>query len=198
MREDAPLPDVTVAANSRTARLRVIRRELERLEPGLRVLAEDVLAHRSRIDFVASDAHKGAIAVVVAEPEAGSHVLATALAHRSWLLDHVSDWLKFAPELAIDASAPIRVWVIAADFEPELIAAAGALPDGWIEFWRALDGARGAAPHCSLLAVPIPHRNGTLRRPGLQSDGKLAASRFRSGLTARDLGLTDEEVAQFE
>lgn len=176
----------------------MIRREMERLEPGLRVLAEDVLAHRSRIDFVASDAGQRAVAVLVAEPELGGRALATALAHRIWLLDHIADWLKLAPELALDAKAPVRAWLIAADFDAELIAAASALPDRWIEFWRVLEISRGDVSHCQLLPVPIPCRNGGLRSAGASPVPGADLPRFRTGLTARDLGLSDEEIAQFE
>jgi hypothetical protein len=197
-RGDARLPDATNISSSRPHRLRTIRREIERLEPGLRILAEDVLAHRSRIDLVASDARRRAVAVLVAEPEIGSRAIATVLAHRSWLLDHIADWLKFAPGLAIDAKAPVRAWVIAADFDPELIAAASALPDRWIELWRILEISRGDALHCHLLAVPIPHRTGVLRSTDAAPDRNAALPRFRTGLTARELGLSDEEVAQFE
>ena len=197
--EGAPLPDVIAPPASRNARIRTLRRELERLEPGLRVLAEDVLAQSSRIDLVATDGRRRVVAVAFAEPDGGSRALTTALAHRSWLADHVADWLKIAPDLGIDATAAVRTLLIATDFDPELVAAVAVLPAGWIELVRLVEIARGGQVHSELMPHAVPRRNGA--DPGAGAIGQRATAalpRFRTGLTARELGLSDEEIAQFE
>jgi len=199
MREAAPLPDAIAPPVSRTERIRTLRRELERLEPDLRVLAEDVLASSSRIDLVATDGRRRVVAVMFAEPDGGSRALTTALAHRSWLADHLADWLKIAPDLAIDATSAVRTLLIATDFDPELIAAVTGLPGGWIELVQLVEIARAGQLHSELVPRAVPRRNGS--DPGAGAIGRRttgAQPRFRTGLTARELGLSDEEIAQFE
>jgi hypothetical protein len=184
---------------SRTERTRTLRRELERLEPGVRVLAEGVLAQSSRIDLVATDGRRRVVAATFAEPGDGSRALTTALAHRSWLTDHVPDWLKLASDLAIDATAAVRTLLIATDFEPELLAAVAVLPAGWVELVELVEIARGDQVHSELVPHPVPRRNDAdLPARVVGQHGSAALPRFRTGLTPRELGLSDEEIAQFD
>lgn len=198
-REGAPLPEPASLPPSRTERTRLLRRELERLEPGLRVIAEDVLAQSSRIDVIGADGRRRVVAAIVAEGDAVDRALTLALAHRSWLIDHVPDWPKLAPDLPIDATAGVRTLLVAPEFDPELVAAVAALPTGWIELVRLVEIARGGQVHGELVRHPVLRRNGAdPDRPAGSQRRAGAAARFRTGLTARDLGLSDEEIAQFD
>lgn len=193
------MPEPVSLPPSRTERTRTLRRELERLEPGLRVIAEDVLAQSSRIDLIATDGRRRVVAVVVDEGEAVDRALTRALAHRSWLIDHVPDWPKLAPDLPIDATAGVRILLIAPGFDSELVTAVAALPTGWIELVRFIEIARGVQVHGELVRQPVLRRNGAdPDRPAGSQRRADAAARFRTGLTARDLGLSDEEIAQFD
>lgn len=175
-----------------------MRREIERLEPSLRIVAEDVLTVSARIDLVGVDRQRRLIGVAIAETGREGTLLTGALAHRRWLTDHVADWLKIAPDLGADPAAPPRILLVAPGFDGEALAAAAALPEGWIELVRIVE--TGAADQrwtwLERLPVPAPRRgDGATRRSGRPED---LLPPFRSGLTAQDLGLSDEESAHFD
>jgi hypothetical protein len=190
---------------SAVERRRAIRRELERGAEPLRVVAEDVLALHSRIDLVALDARGRAVAVVIGTAGDDPGLLGRALAHRVWLQTHLPDWLKIAPDLGADPQAPAAALVIAPSFDPETVAAAASLPEGWLELARAHSAeprAHSAEPRAlgTWLLERGLHR--TRPRPP-RSDGRTTESAselppFRSGLTPQEIGLTREETAAFE
>jgi hypothetical protein len=195
MRGSAPLSDGG-AASSSAERRRVVRRELERLEPAFRIVAEDVLALSTRIDLVAIDRRRRVAAVTIAGAGRDGSELATALAHRRWLADHVPDWLKIAPDLGFDPAAPIRSLLVAPEFDAETLAAAAVLPDGWIELLRAIEAGRGDDRRTWLEPVPRP---GSAPHPPAGTDGRGARlPQFRSGLSPEDLSLSDDERAHFD
>lgn len=194
------MPELTRANRGSEERRRAVRLSLEQLEPGLRIVAEDVLALNTRIDLVAVDAHRRAAAIVIAEPGAEARALTLALAHRDWLRAHLPDWLKLAPELGADPGGAVRSLLIAASFEPETFAAAEALPTGWIELMR-IRGLDDAVP-CPVGLESIGPRQFDARpvTPAPTAGGRAAGSlpAFRSGLTPEDLGLTTDESSEFD
>lgn len=196
MRGRAPLTEPAASHGGRTARRRQTRLALERLEPGLRVVAEDVLAFATRIDLVAVDALRRPVVVSLAEPGREDAHLATALAQRHWLSAHLADWLKIAPELGCDATAPVRTLLVAPSFGDETRGAVAGLPAGWVELLRAVEPLHGDDRPGWLERVAA--------RPALGADGRGAAGPdgggpvFRSGLTHHDLALSDAEAALFE
>ncbi|MCH2186921.1 hypothetical protein MK280_13730 [Myxococcota bacterium] len=166
------------------ARRHALRKALERLEPSLRIVAEDVLALASRIDLVAVDRHGRIVVIVLAEAGEDDSAVTRALAHREWLIEHLPDWLQIAPGLGANLSAGVRAMVVAPDFLPETLLAVGALPRGWVELLRTTE--RGI-PSPSNSARPHPGR-------GQPSPGLV----FRSGLSAADLQVDEEESKEFE
>jgi hypothetical protein len=190
------LTDPTASPALRAARRRAVRLALERLEPGLRIVAEDVLAFATRIDLVGVDALRRPVAVSLAEPGREDAHLATALAHRHWLASHLADWLKIAPELGCDATAPVRSLLVAPSFGDETRGAVAGLPPGWVELLRAVEPLRGDDRPGWLERV--------VTRPAVGADGRHPAGSdgggpvFRSGLTQHDLALSDAETALFE
>lgn len=186
------------AASSSAERRREVRRELERLEPAFRVVAEDVLALSTRIDLVAIDRRRRVAAVTIAGPGRDGSQLASALAHRRWLTDHVADWLKIAPDLGLDPAAPIRSLLIAPEFDAETLAAAAVLPDGWIELLRAIEAGRDDDRRTWLEPVPCPGSRPATGQPAPTDGRGPRLPQFRSGLSPEDLSLSDDERAHFD
>jgi len=191
------LPEPVRADASPDERRRALRAALERLEPSLRVVAEDVLALRSRIDLVAVDGQRRIVGVVVAERGDDARALTRALAQREWLREHVPDWLKIAPELGADVAACVRAVVVASEFDPETVAAAAALPGGWLALLRSGDPGDAGDLQSHLERVDQRGGDGRARSAGA-TRGEAGLPAFRSGLSSQDLGLSDEEARHFE
>lgn len=173
-----------LSSSPAAARRRALRRALERLDPSLKIVAEDVLALESRIDLVAVDGQRRIVAILLAEVGEDGPALTRALAHREWLIQRLPDWLQIAPSLGADISAGVRALVVAPAFLPETLLAVGALPHGWVELLRTSE--REIAEPSS----PLPskkHRS--------QPDTALV---FRSGLSAEDLQVDEEELKEFD
>ena len=165
-------------------RRRALRKALKRLDPGLRIVAEDVLALESRIDLVAVDGQRRIVAILLAEVGEDGPALTRALAHREWLMQRLPDWLQIAPSLGADPSAGVRALVVAAAFLPETLLAVGALPRGWVELLRTTE--RDISESFS----PPPAHQGRAQ----PSAGRV----FRSGLSAEDFQVDEEELKEFD
>ena len=189
MLESSPVPE-SVTPNSRAHRRRALRQALGRLEPSLRIVAEDVLALQSRIDWVAVDDQHRIVAILLVNREEDAAGFSRALAHRQWLLEHLPDWLQLAPDLGANPSAGARAILVAPSFLPETIAAAGALPADWIQLLRTNE----AGPTVSTTAADTDTEFSQSLGPVLQDH----RADFRSGLSSRDLEMTDEEAKEFE
>jgi len=163
--------------------------------PGFRALATDLLADSSRIDvFGVTD---DGVAVLALIGDAGDDLvlLARALAQREWLAPRLADWLKLAPDLGLRSGEPVRAVVLCPSFGPEVRAALRSLEPGAVELvaWRFLRNGSDADLLLDPLC-PAPASPGPAVRPGeLESP-----SSFRTGLSERDLGLSDAERAEFE
>ena len=112
-----------------------LRRQLARLAPSLRVVAHDVLAESSRIDVVAIDAQRAAIAVFDAEGD-DLATFTRALASAAWLEARLPDWCQIAPDLKIDTTTAVRALLVANSFAPETLAAARRLGTARIALLR--------------------------------------------------------------
>ena len=169
------------------ARRGALRKALERLDPTLRIVAEDVLALESRIDLVAVDGQRRIVAIVLAEVGEDGHAVTRALAHRDWLAQHLPDWLQISPGLGADISAGARALVVASSFLPETLAAVGSLPAGWVELLRTTerDLPRGRAEGPSVARSQGRHES-------------RATMVFRSGLSTEDLQVSEEESKEFD
>ena len=151
-----------------------LRRQLARLAPSLRVVAHDVLAESSRIDVVAIDAQRAAIAVFDAEGD-DLATFTRALASAAWLEARLPDWCQIAPDLKIDT---IPSGCLSLDLAPETLAAARRLGTARIALLRP------NAP----VSRTLLH---SARPPAPQRPPARPRKPFRTGLTDADLGFDE-------
>ena len=169
-------------------------RSLASLEPGLRVLAEDVLGLETSLDFVGADASGRLVLVLVAEPGRELEAIADALAQSCFLAPRVKDWRKLAPELPVDPERGVRALVVAPEFCARACAAAEALGPDRLELVRSRPASSDAVGELELRRVaerPAEHR----AQPAAPRWAGEAESAFRSGLSDADLGLCPAERA---
>ncbi len=191
----SPLPDLSLtSAPPRSELLRQLRLALPEAHPGLRLVAEGILAGDSRIDFVGIDPEGRVNLVLVGDQEDGLALLGRALAQRDWVAARLGDWLQLAPALGIRPEAGIGLVLMAPGFTPETDAAARSL---------------GAASPQLTVYRCVRHAAGvdTLLEPGARSTAPAepaaeptptVVARFRTGLSDADLGLSPEERSEFE
>ena len=161
-----------------------LRRRLAELAPSLRPVAEDVLTDASRIDVVALDDEGSAVAVFDAEGD-DLATFTRALAATAWLEEHLPDWCQIAPDLGIDASAPVRALLVASAFEPETRAAARLVGSQPIVLLEA-----GAPKRQRPNPATPPDRPRSTTSP---REARAGSPRhlFRTGLTDADLGVPE-------
>ena len=169
---------------------RLVAQALTRWVPGWTLLAEDLLGADARIDLLGCDATgRATIALLGLEPRSDLALVASGLAQRDWLAARLPGLAQLAAGAGLDPEAGTRVLLLAPEFRPTALAAAGAATDLEplrLRFVR-VDGGEIAAllePGEGGLAVSAPRPNG--------------AAGFRSGLSAEDLDLTLEEIAELE
>lgn len=172
---------------------RAVRERLRDLDPTLEPLAEDLLGESGRIDCLARDGRGRAVVVLIGADGDDDRLLTHALAQRAWVAARVGDWLKLAPQLALQADETPACWLLAPTFSAVTRAAWRALGDpslrlarfGWrtvgeqLQLW--LDPCGEAAPA------------GSAEAPGNEQDRRPARGIFRSGLAEADLGVSDAE-----
>lgn len=170
----------------RSELLREIRARLPSAAPGVRIVAEQMLAEESRIDFVGVDADGAVHLVLIGEKGSDLALVALGLAQRAWVEARLPDWLQLAPELGLRPAAGVRLLLLCPAFGPESRSAARALGK--------------AAP--SLVRYRFIRNGGgqeTLLEPldGRPADPsgspEPASSVFRTGLTDATLELSAEE-----
>jgi hypothetical protein len=171
-----------------------LRQGLAKLEPGLRVLAEDVLGLETSLDLVGADASGRLVLVLVAEPGRELEAIADALAQSCFLAPRVKDWRKLAPELPLDPERGVRALVVSPDFCARARAAAEAIGRERIELVRSRPATHDGAGELELrrategAAQPLAERSP--RWPAGEGE-----SAFRTGLGDADLGLCPAERA---
>ena len=159
-----------------------LRSDLEKLEPGLHVLAEDVLGLDRRVDFVACDAQGRLVIGLLPTQGRELEAVADALAQLEFLAPRVGDWKKLSPDLPLDPGAPARALLLATDFPLRARAAARAAGHGRVELVLRRSG-------------HLVRRLGEARpRPAERKPAAAIRPRsgFRTGLRDEDLGLTPE------
>ena len=172
-----------------------LRRRLSELVPSLRPIAEDVLTDASRIDVVALDDEGSTVAVFDAEGD-DLATFTRALAATAWLEEHLPDWCQIAPELGIDASAPVRALLVANAFETETRAAARLVGSQPVVLLEAGAPSRPRRDSATPLARPGSARRLSAPTPS-QREPAAPRSRhpFRTGLTDSDLGVSEASPA---
>jgi hypothetical protein len=159
-----------------------LRNDLEKLEPGLRILAGDVLGLDRRLEYVAADRQGRLVVCLQAAPGRELEAVADALAQIEFLIPRVADWKKLSPDLPLDPSAPARALLVAADFPLRARAASRSAGAGRVELVLRRSGhqvRRLSRPKRKTAPTPPPR------------------SSFRTGLRDEDLGLTPEERVEF-
>ena len=185
MAEPVPCP-----APPRAELLRLVGARLAEPWPALRVIAEELLAAETAIDWVAADARGAAVAVLVGEAGRDVESVARALAHRAWLEPRLRAWVQLAAPGGLRPEAGVRALVLCPVFGAEAIAAASA-GGGAVSLgvYRCLRD--GAGMHVLLEPVGrAPDAAG--REPAALPEP------FRTRLTDRDLGLPDDERSEVE
>ena len=165
-------------------------------EPPLRILAEDVLGADSRIDLVAADPSGHVVLVLIGDEGEDGALLTRGLAQRAWVRPRLADWLKLGPQLEIQAQAPVQVVLLCPSFSPETRVAAEDLGAGALQLYtcRNIRHAGGAIALVERIS-PLPARVANLP---IGEPEPPPAARFRSGLSEEDLGLSAEEIHDFD
>lgn len=189
-----PLSD-RLPPSTRTERRQAIRRQLETIVPGLRLVADDVLAEASTVDLVGVDSHGRAVLVLIADHGEDLASFTRALAARAWVNLRVRDWAQLAPALKLRPAAGVRALLVCSSFDPDTAAAALSLGSEGIELVRydAGPGEHGSPGRIEFVSSrQVRGRSAAV--PRLQGE----ASTFRSGLDEEDLGLSPEEIREFD
>lgn len=176
--------------------LRDAIRRAEPFEPKLRILAEDVLGGDTYIDFIAVDPDGRVLLVLIGEEGEDQGLLTQALAERAFVRPRLRDWLQLAPNLGVSATAPVVALLLCPEFSSETRAAAADLgPDvvGLSGLRCIQNGSEVAVLLEPLRLASMPAR----RQPAVEATPERPA-RFRSGLSSDDLGLTQQEIREFQ
>jgi hypothetical protein len=192
-----------VAALPRRELRKALRRP-QAFSPPLRVLAEDVLGADSSIDLVAVDPSGRVVLVLIGEEGEDAALLTRALAQRAWVRPRIRDWLQLGPNLEISASAPVVALLLCPSFSPATRAAVNDLGSDFalLSSFRCIRNGATA----TVLVEPLEGDRKTEDRSAPDSNDRRPvgetrsgrSSRFRSGLSEADLGLTPEETREFQ
>ena len=188
------MPDLALTSPPpRTELLRQLRTRIHAAAPELRLIAQELLAAGSPIDFVAVDPQGDVTLLLVGGPGEDLELVARGLAQRAWVVPRVRDWLQLAPELGVRPGAGVRLILLSPGFSAESIGACQALGDAAPALWTYLCVRNGAGVD-TLVEV--------LEAPAHRSDSAPAAPdgapTFRTGLSEADLGLSPAERREFE
>jgi hypothetical protein len=173
---------------------REISQQLPQLDPGLRLVAEDVMGLASPIDLVAIGARGEVVLLLLAlEGENDAALLTRCLAQRAWLTPRVRDWAKLAPELELSTEAPVRAILLAPAFGAETRAAAASLRSGVVQLVRYVSIRAGGQRGLLLEPIAGESRNQGRHTPGLGNrnspEMRSTLPGFRSHLSDSDLGV---------
>jgi hypothetical protein len=192
MLERLPLPELRPAQPPpRSELLARLASRLHLVIPEFRPVAEDLLADVSRMDVFGVGGDGSPVLALLGDAGDDLTLVARALAQREWLAPRVDDWLKLAPDLGLRPGASVQAIVLCPEFGPEARAAVRGLEPGTVRLvaWRYLRNGSDAG----LLLENI-----TTGPARTRSAPPHPAAGFRTGLAESDLGLSDEERADFE
>jgi hypothetical protein len=175
-----------------------VRTRLGEPWPALRLLAEDLLAAETAIDWVGVDAQGSAVAVLVGEAGRDLELVARALAHLAWLGPRLRGFLQLSQSGAgVRPEAPVRALALCAAFGAEAVAAAAAAPGGALSLGVLRCLRDGAGLHVlvePLLPAPSPLRPAA----GGPAPEAARSEPFRTSLTDADLDLAGDARAEPE
>jgi len=213
------LPDLRlITPPPREPLLRGLRLRLRDVVPGWRPLAEGLLGAESRIDFVGLEPGGRVVIVLVGEAGEDLELVSQGLAQAEWVKARLGDWLQLAPELPVRSESGVRAQLLCSSFRPQARAAARALGSSriglatyrWVENGSKLEplveillddeDASGVPQEPAAIQPDLPRDAANRTEPQQQPDTTQddALPSFRSNLVDEDLGLTPEELAEFE
>ena len=167
-----------------------LRGELHRPPLSLSVLASQVCGLEDGIiDWIAVGPDRRLVLGFLADPGDDLPVTAHALAQRPWAERRVHDWQQLAPDLHLEPGSGVRLLILAPEFGERTRSLARAVAPESIQLVRVRcirDGARVTA----LLDPLAP-----CARPTSEASPR---SRFRTGLSDDELGLSPAERKEFE
>jgi RecB family endonuclease NucS len=180
------VPDGAGAGSRRELR-QAVRRQLEGLEPGLKLVAEEVLADVSSVDWLGVDAHGRAVLVLIADEGDDLSTFTRAIAARAWARPRVRDWAQLAPPLRFQSGADVRAVLVCPGFDPDTTTAAVTLGERAVELalFKPLAGDLADPGEIELLTPQPPRPAQSVEPPP-----------FRTGLSAADLGISDPERSE--
>ncbi|MFP8876410.1 MAG: hypothetical protein VCB99_05765 [Myxococcota bacterium] len=184
--------------------------------PGWRPLAEGLLGAESRIDFVGLEPGGRVVIVLVGEAGEDLELVSQGLAQAEWVKSRLGDWLQLAPELPIRSETGVRAQLLCPSYRAQARAAARALGSSRIGLatYRWVENGSRSEPLVEILLddedeseapqepaaihpdLPRDAANRPEPQPDTPRDDALPS--FRSNLVDEDLGLTPEELAEFE
>ena len=211
------MPDLRlITPPPREPLVRGLRLRLRDVVPGWRPLAEGLLGAESRIDFVGLEPGGRVVIVLVGEAGEDLELVSQGLAQAEWVKARLGDWLQLAPELPVRSESGVRAQLLCPSFRPQARAAARALGPSriglatyrWVENGSKLeplveilldDEDESEPPQEPSAIHPDPPQDAAKHAeplPDTSRDDALPS--FRSNLVDEDLGLTPEELAEFD
>ena len=196
------MPDLRlISPPPRAELLRQLRGRLGHAVPGARLLAEGLLGAGAPIDFVALEPAGRVVLVLVGDGGQDLELVGRGLAQRAWVAARLGDWIQLAPNLGIRPDSEVRVLLVCPSYCSASRAAVEAIgPDVMAPaIYRCVEnGASFEVLVEHVIADELsPDRLGTPPQATAKANGPSVAQ-FRTGLTDTDLGLTPEELREFE
>ncbi|NRA06649.1 MAG: hypothetical protein HRU02_00680 [Myxococcales bacterium] len=211
------MPDLRlITPPPREPLLRGLRLRLRDVVPGWRPLAEGLLGAESRIDFVGLEPDGRVVIVLVGEAGEDLEMVSLGLAQAEWVKARLGDWLQLAPELPLRSEFGVRAQLLCPSFRPQARAAARALGSAriglatyrWVENGSKLEPlveillddeeASEVEQEPAVIRQDVPQEASSSRESQPDTPRDEALPSFRSKLADEDLGLTPEELAEFE
>jgi hypothetical protein len=172
-----------------------LRHRLGHAVPGSRVVAEGLLGADARIDFVSVEPSGRVALVLVGNHGEDLALVGRGLAQRAWVASRLADWNQLAPHLELRPDAGVRVVLLCPGYALETRAAIDALgPEVMVGvIYRCVEDGSGFETLVEHLALPE-----SAEPSGPEAARPVGKPAFRTGLTDADLGLTPEELREFE
>lgn len=192
-----PLPELqTTEPPHRDLLIRSVAARLHLVVKGFRPIAQDLLADTSRIDVFGVAGDGAAVFALLGQEDEALTLLGRALAQRAWLAPRLADWLKLAPDLGVRPDGAVQALLLCPRFGPEALAAAGAVDPSTLQLvtWRFVRN----GSHADVLLEPVAAMSRSQSPEAPARTEAAAPSAFRTGLSQADLGLSDDELAEFE
>lgn len=191
------MPDLRlIAPPPRNELSEKLRDRLGHAVPGARVVAEGLLGADSRVDFLSVEPGGRVALVLVGDHDEDLELVGRGLAQRAWVAARLADWIQLAPHLELRSDAPVRVVLLCPEYSPETRAAIHALgPEVMVGVvYRCIQNGTGFEVLLEHLALP----EASAAPPHEEAADPRGEASFRTGLSDTDLGLTPEELREFE